>query len=40
MRHPVLGAVAVGTVLTLGLGNGPAHIGTGILASTVTIAAC
>ena len=40
VRHPVLGAVAVGTVLTLGLGNGPAHIGTGILASPVTIAAC
>lgn len=40
VRHPVLGAVAAGTVLTLGLGNGPAHIGTGILASPVTIAAC
>ncbi|QNN82100.1 hypothetical protein H3H54_13015 [Brachybacterium sp. Z12] len=33
VRHPVVGAVAAGTVLTLGLGNGPAHIGSGILAS-------
>ena len=40
VRHPVIGAVAVGAVLTLGLGNGPAHIGTGILASPVTVAAC
>ncbi|MGO1481574.1 MAG: histidine kinase [Brachybacterium sp.] len=40
VRHPVVGAVAAGTVLTLGLGNGPAHIGSGILASPVTVAAC
>lgn len=40
LRHPVVGAVIVGTVLTLGIGHGPPHLGSGILASPVAVAAC
>ncbi|MGP9539591.1 histidine kinase [Brachybacterium sp. AOP43-C2-M15] len=40
LRRPVTGAVIVGVVLTLGIGHGPPHLGSGILASPVAVAAC
>ncbi|WP_158239364.1 sensor histidine kinase [Brachybacterium sp. UMB0905] len=39
LRHPLIGAIIVGGVLTLGIGNAPTHLGSGVLASPVTIAA-